>query len=147
MVFTFERYWIFMLACAALGLYRVRTNDVAAGMAAFARMPEGPSCVLALVTWNELVWLTKDYARENRRESMERAVRALISATQRISDDRVRPLCAEALRSAGWMFKDLDLAEDFAAIEIRADEVYRRAADQFTCGKACLMGLQSLVLG
>lgn len=99
-------------ACMALGLHRVRTNDVPGGMAAFEKMPDGPSSILAVLAWNELAWLTKDCARENRRDSMERAVRALLGATKRISDDRVRPLLAEALRSAAWMFKDLDLIDD-----------------------------------
>jgi tetratricopeptide (TPR) repeat protein len=111
-------------ACTALGLYRVRTSDVPGGMAAFEKMPDGPSAVLAVLAWNELAWLTKDYARENRRESMERAVRALLAATQRISDDRVRPLSAEALRSAGWMFKDLDLTED-------AERAFRQSMEIF----------------
>jgi tetratricopeptide (TPR) repeat protein len=111
-------------AWTALGLYRVRTNDVPGGIAAFERMPDGPSSVLALLALNEVAWLTKDYARENRRESMERALRALEGATQRISDDRVRPLSAEALRSAGWMFKDLDLMED-------AERAFRQSIDIF----------------
>jgi tetratricopeptide (TPR) repeat protein len=51
-------------------------------------------------------------------------VRALVRATQRISDDRVRPLSAEALRSAGWMFKDLELTED-------AERAFRRSMETF----------------
>jgi tetratricopeptide (TPR) repeat protein len=111
-------------ACMAHGLYRIRNNDVPGGMASFEKMPDGPSAVLAVLTWNELAWLTKDYARENRRESMERAVRALVDATRRIPDDRLRPLSGEALRSAGWMFKDLDLIED-------AEHAFRQSMEIF----------------
>jgi len=96
----------------AHGLHRARNNDVYGAIPFFEEMPNRPSAVLDALRWNELSWLTKDYTAARRRKSMDKALRALRHATERLSDARLGALAAEGLRSAGWMLKDLNRTDD-----------------------------------
>jgi hypothetical protein len=58
------------------------------------------------------VLLTKDHAASRRRKLMDNAVRSLRNAIERLSGLPSGALGAEALRSAGWMLKDLERTSD-----------------------------------
>ena len=83
-----------------------------------------PSAVLDALRWNELCWLTKDYTAARRRKSMEKALRSLRRANQRLSDVPIGAVVAEGLRSAACMLKDLDRTED-------AEDAFKQAVQIF----------------
>jgi tetratricopeptide (TPR) repeat protein len=108
----------------AHGLHRARNNDVQGAIPFFEAMPDQPSAVLDALRWNELCWLTKDYAPARRVKSMDSALRSLRQASRRVSDAHVGSLAAELLRSAGWMLKDLGRTAD-------AEDAFTQACDLF----------------
>jgi tetratricopeptide (TPR) repeat protein len=108
----------------AHGLYRARNNDVYGAVPFFEEMPDRPSAVLDALRWNELSWLTKDYTAARRRKSMEKALRSLRHANQRLSDLHLGAVVAEGLRSAAWMLKDLDRTDD-------AEDAFKQAVQIF----------------
>jgi tetratricopeptide (TPR) repeat protein len=107
-------------ACMSRGMYRARTEDVGRAITSFEEMPDQPSVVLDALRWNELCWLTKDYAPDRRPESLDIALRSLRLAGERLADDRCASLVAEVHRSAGWLFKDMNRPDD-------AEEVFKEA--------------------
>lgn len=108
----------------ACGLYRARNNDVYGAIPILEQMPDRPSAVLDALRWNELSWLTKDYTAARRRKSMEKALRSLQHASQRLSDVHLGAVVAEGLRSAAWMLKDLDRTDD-------AEDAFKQAVQIF----------------
>ena len=106
------------------GLYRARNNDVYGAIPILEQMPDRPSAVLDALRWNELSWLTKDYTAARRRKSMEKALRSLQHASQRLSDVAPWRSSGGGIRSAAWMLKDLDRTDD-------AEDAFKQAVQIF----------------